>query len=233
MAYALLSGNRPCLLSEGLSWDCFLADRGLIHCTHQPHSDNIRAFAETAVDARLHNTLKDLHAFSCLSNIAYQTTRKLSPDLYNEMMVSILYRLTHLSYKSDALQEAMRSGLLAVCSAIFMQRQFMEQPCAHILDLYSSALFRLRKTTDTDLPGPMVLWLTMMFHVVAHKESPRGDWAKIWLDEAISCAGIGCWSQLREMLQSVVWIDFIHDRPGKKVFASAMLRLGKAAQVDV
>ena len=148
-------------------------------------------------------------------------------------MISILYRLTHLSYKSDALQEAMRSGLLAVSSAIFMQRQFMEQSYDHILDIYSSTLSRLRKATDTDLPVPMVLWLTMMFHVVAHKESPCGDWAKMWLDEAISCAGIGCWSQLREMLQSVVWIDFIHDRPGKKVFESAMLRLGKPLQVDV
>ena len=148
-------------------------------------------------------------------------------------MISILNRLTHLLYESDALQEAMRSGLLAVSSAIFMQRQFMEQPYDFVLDLYSSTLSRLRKATDTNLPETMVLWLTMMYHVVAHKESPPSDWANMWLDEAISCAGIGCWSQLREMLHSVVWIDFIHDRPGEKAFESAMLRLGKTSKVDV
>jgi len=233
LAYALLSGHRPFLLREGLSWDCFIANRGLIQCRHQPHDTNIRAFAETAVDARLYNALRDLHAFSCLSNLAYQTTRKLLPEMYNEMMVSILYRLTHLSFKSDPLQEAIRSGLLAYSSAIFMQRQYMGQPYDHLLKLYSNTLSRLRKATDIDLPLPIVLWLTMLSHVVAHKEFSREDWRKVWLDEAVSRAGIDTWSQAREMLKSVVWIDFIHDSLGMKVFESAILRLGKAPQIDV
>ena len=233
LEYALLFGHRPCLLEEGFSWDCFIANRGLIQCRHQPHDGHLRAFAETAVDIRLHNALSDLHAFSCLSNLAYETTRKLSPETYNETMISILYRLTHLSFESDPLQEAFRSGLLAVSSAIFMQRQFMKQPYDHLLNLYSTTLSRLRKATDIDLPVPVVLWLIMLSHVVAHKEPARGDWSTVWLDEAISRAGIDSWSQAREILKSVVWIDFIHDQLGKKVFESAMLRIGKAALVDV
>ena len=233
LAYALLSGHRPCLFREGLPWDCFIANRGLIQCRHHPHDETIRTFAETAVDARLHNALRDLHAFSCLSNLSYQTTRKLSPEIYNEMMISILYRLTHLSFDSDTFQEAMRSGLLAVSSTIFMQRQFMEQPYDHLLNLYSSNLSMLRKATAIDLPVPILLWLTMLSHVFAHKEPSYEDWREVWLDEAISRAGIDSWSQAREMLKSVLWIDFIHDRLGKKIFGSAMLRLGKASRVDV
>jgi len=144
------------------------------------------------------------------------------------MMISILYRLTHLSFKSDPLREAMRCGLLAFASAMFMQRHFMGQPYDHLLNLYSSTLFRLRKATDIDLPVSIALWLTMLSHVVAHKEPSREDWRTVWLDEAISRAGIDSWFQAREILKSVVWIDFIHDRPGKKVFELAMLRLGKA-----
>ncbi|RDL42512.1 Uncharacterized protein BP5553_02491 [Venustampulla echinocandica] len=233
LAYALLSGNRPRLLGEGISWDCYIADRGLIQCSHQPHDANIRAFAETVMDARLHNALRDLHAFSCLSNCAYQTTRKLSPETYNEMMISILYRLTHLSFKSDYLQEAMRVGLLAFSSAIFMQRQFMEQPYDNLLNLYNKALSRLRKSTDIDLPIPIVLWMTMLSNVVAPKELSRVDWRSVWLDEAVSRAGIDSWSQAREILKSVMWIDFIHDRLGKKVCESAMSRLGRPPRVDV
>ena len=233
MAYALLSGHRPCLLGEGISWDCFIANRGLIQCRHQPHEAIIRAFAETALDARLRNALRDMHAFSCLSNLAYQTTRKLSPETYNEMMISILYRLTHLSFKIDLLQEAVRSALLAFASAMFIQRRHMEQPNDHLLNLYSNTLFRLRKATDVDVPVPIVLWLTMLSHVVAHDEPSREDWRSVWLDEAISRAGIDSWAQAREILKSVVWIDFIDDRPGKEVYESAMLRLGKTPRVDV
>ena len=174
-----------------------------------------------------------MHAFSCLSNLAYQTTRKLSPETYNEMMISILYRLTHLSFKIDLLQEAVRSALLAFASAMFIQRRHMEQPNDHLLNLYSNTLFRLRKATDVDVPVPIVLWLTMLSHVVAHDEPSREDWRSVWLDEAISRAGIDSWAQAREILKSVVWIDFIDDRPGKKVYESAMLRLGKTPRVDV
>jgi hypothetical protein len=229
----MLSGRRPRLLKEGISWDCFIADRGLIHCSHQPHDANVRAFVETTVDTRLHNALRDLHAFSCISNLAYETTRKLSPDTYNEIMISILYRLTHLSFESDPLQESIRTGLIAFSSAIFIQRDFMEHPYDHLLNIYSNALFRLRKSTDIDLPVPIVLWLTMLLHLVARKEPSPADWQSIWLDEAILHAGIDLWSQAREILRSVVWVGFIHDRLGKQAFEAAMFRLQRAARFDV
>jgi hypothetical protein len=124
---------------------------------------------------RLHNALRDLHAFSCISNLGYQTTRKLSPDIYNEMLISILYRLTHLSFESDPMQEAIRIGLLAFSSTVFIQRQFMEQPYDHLLNLYSNALCRLRESAYIDLPVPIVLWLTVVSHVVAHKEPSQAD----------------------------------------------------------
>lgn len=147
-------------------------------------------------------------------------------------MISILYRLTHLSFTSNPIQEAIRCGLLAYSSAIFMQRQFMEQPYDHLLNCYSNSLFRLRKATDIDLPVPIVLWLTMLSHVVAHKEPSHEEWRTVWLDEAISRAGIDSWSQAREILKSVLWIDFIHDQLGNKVFQSAIPRLGKAPRGD-
>ncbi|MCJ1472564.1 hypothetical protein MMC13_001213 [Lambiella insularis] len=234
LEWALLSGHRPYFLGDDFSWDCFVANRDLIQCKHYPHDTTIHAFAETVMDGKLYNVLRDLHAFSCLSNFAYQTTRKLSPELYNETMISILYRLTHLSFESDPFQEALRSGLLAVSAAIFMQRQFMGQSYDHLLDLYDGALYRLREATAIDIPVSILFWLTMLSHVVAHKELAYEDWRHVWLDEAISHAGIGSWSQAREMLKSLVWIDFIHDQLGKKVFESAMMRrLGREPRVDV
>ena len=227
LSYALLSGQQPCLLGENLSWECFIANRNLIRCTHQPHDAKIDAFAETTLNAKLHNTLRDLHAFSCLSNLAYQTTRKFSPETYNEIMISVFYRLTSLSFKSEPLQEAIRSGLLSFSSTIFMQRQFMGLRYDHLLDLYDDALSTLRNIADVDLPPPIELWLIMLANIVARKESSGDDWKRVWLDEAIFRARIVSWSQAREMLKSVAWIDFIHDPPGKRISEQAMSRLGR------
>jgi len=234
LAYAMLSGRRPLLLlKEGISWDCFIAERGLIHCNHQPYDAKVRAFVETALDIRLRNALRDIHAFSCISNLAYETTCKLPPDIYNEIMISILYRLTHLSFESDPLQESIRTGLMAFSSAIFIQRDFMAHPYDHLLNIYSNALFTLRNSADIDLPVPIVLWLAMLLHLVAHKEPSPADWQSVWLEEAILQAGINSWPQAREILRSVVWVSFIHDRLGKQVFEAAMLRLQGAARFDV
>lgn len=130
----LLSGNRPRFFSKKISWDSFIAGHGIVQCRH-PSADSV--LEELSVDPKLRNAFRDLHAFSCLSNLAYQTTRKLSPAFYNEMMESILYRLTHLQFETDPIQEALRIGLLALSSTIFMQRQFMSQPSDHLLNLYT------------------------------------------------------------------------------------------------
>lgn len=230
LSYALLSGQRPRLLKEGIPWECFIAGRGLIQCSHQPHDAHIRDFLEATSDQRLHNALRDLHAFSCISNLAYQTTRKLSPEIYNEIMISILYRLTRLSFENDPMQEAIRIGLLAVSSTIFMQRQYMEHPYDHLSNLYRTAMYKLHETTDITLPVPVELWLIILLRVVMPKESSTSDWLSVWLDHTVLRAEIDSWSQAREILRSIVWVDFIHDRLGKPTFEDTMRRLGRAAE---
>jgi hypothetical protein len=222
--YAFLSGQRPLLLREGIPWDCFVADHGLRQCSHQLHDTNIHTFAEADIDARLHNAWKDVHAFSCIINVAYQTARKLSPETYNEMMISILYRLTNLHYENDPLHEAIRTGLLVFSSTIFLQRHHMKQPYERLLNLYHNALFKLRNLKTIDLPVYIVLWLTLLSHVVADKEPPPEDWRSIWLYEAIVRAGIDSWVQACEILRSLVWVDFVHSRLGQQAFEATIFQ---------
>lgn len=227
MSYALLTGHRPRLFKHGITWDCFIADRGLIKCSHQPHEDNARHFLETTLDTRLGNVLRDLHTFSCLSNLAYQTTRKIPPEMYNEIMISVLYRLTQLSFENDPIQDAIRIGLLAISSTIFMQRHFMDHPYDHLLKLYHSALFILHQSTNIDCHVPIIFWLVMLSYAVARTDHPPEDWMNAWLDKTIFRAGIDTWPQAHEMLRSIVWVDFTHDRLGKQAFEASIFRLEK------
>jgi hypothetical protein len=225
LAYALRFGHRPFIFEEDISWDCFIADKGLVKCSHQPHDAGIQGLCVTTLDKRLHNALRDLHAFSCISNVAYQTTRKLSPELYNEMIISIMYRLMHLSFEDDALHETIRIGLLAFAVTIFMRRYFLEEPYEHLLNLYNDSLSELLSSTDVVLPVPIMLWLTILSHVITDKESLPEDCRSVWLDKAIILAGTETWLQACDMLRSVAWVGFIHDSSGKRAFDAARFRL--------
>ncbi|TVY81755.1 hypothetical protein LSUE1_G003365 [Lachnellula suecica] len=232
LSYALVSGQRPLLFKEDISWDVFIADRDLVQCNHQPHSSGLHIFLSNSADTRLHNAFRDLHSFSCISNLAYQTTRKLSPEIYNDIMISILYRLTNLSFESDIIQEALRIGLLVVSSTIFMQRLFMDHPYGHLLNLYRNALFNLHNATSIALPVPVSLWMPMLFYVVAPEEAPSMNWLNTWVENIISSAGISSWTQAHEILKTIVWVDFVHDRLGEPAFEAAKLRLGTANKIE-
>jgi hypothetical protein len=232
LGLALRLGNRARLFREGIAWDCFIADCGVIRCSHEPHEAQIHAFVD-ALDPKLGNSWKDLHAFSCLSNLAYQTTRKLSPDTYNEMMISILYRLTHLSFEDDSLQEAIRTGLLTFSSTIFLTRHYMKQPYEYLVNLFSSALFKLCQSTSIIVPRPIMLWLMILYHVVAYKEPSPEDWQSVWLDKAVSLTRVNTWPQAHRILKSIMWVDFVHDTPGKKAFEAAIQRLERLKEFEL
>lgn len=204
---------------------CFVAGRNLNNCNHQPHDSIIYNFGKTVLDTRLNNTFRDLHAFSCISNVAYRTTGKLSPEMYNEMMISILYRLTNLSFEDNNLQETIRIGLLVFSTTLFMLRHFMEQPYDHLLNLFDNVLSSIREARDARLPESIEFWLVIFSHVVSVSEYPSTDWRSLWLDETILNMGINSWAQACEVLRTVMWVDFIHTRPGRQAFETAMVRL--------
>ena len=171
------------------------------------------------MDKRLQNVVKDVHALSCLSNLAYQTKCKLSPELYNEMTISILYRLTHLSYEQNDLQEAVRLGLLCFCSTVFMQRQNMEKPYEHLLDRSISTLRKLYNIESIGQTEPIIFWLLTIFAVlVGGQDSCLPNWHRLWLQQSIRSNNIGSWSHAKDTLRSIAWIDFVHDQAGKRAF---------------
>jgi hypothetical protein len=174
------------------------------------------------MQSRLRNVFKDVHALSCISNLAFQTTRKLSPELYNEMVISILYRVTLLSFESDDLQEAVRLGLLCFCSTIFIQRQYMEQSHENLLNSFTRALYRLRQTPRKILPIPIIFWQLMLLDVAAGSERHSlSYWHGVWLAEVIALGNFDSWLQAKETLRSIAWIGFVHDRPGERAFDAA------------
>ena len=231
MGRALQLGSQARLFREGIAWDCFIADRGLIRCSHEPCEAQIHGLVN-ALDPRLGNCWKDLHAFSCISNLAYQTTRKLSPDTYNETMISIFYRLMRLSFEGGSLQEAVRIALLTFSSTLFLTRHHVTQPYAHLFSLFDGALFKVCQSTIIIMPQPIMLWLMFLYHVVASDVPSPSDWQSVWLTKAITLTEVKTWPQAHKILRSVMWVGFVHDTPGKKAFGAAVQRLAPLKESD-
>lgn len=158
-----------------------------------------------------------------MSNLAYQTTGKLSPDTYNETMISILYRLAHLSLEKGTLQEAVRIALLAYTSTLFMIRPLMQKPYEHLFTLLNTSLLRVyQSASSTRLPPPLLLWLIMVFHMINRELQHAGEWSHTWLQNAIAATQLSTWPEIQHMLKSVMWVDFVHDEAGKEVFETAV-----------
>ena len=225
-------GSRPRLFREHIAWDCYIANPGVIHCSHRPHETQINIFVD-ALNTKLGNYWKDLHAFSCMSNLAYQTTRKLSPDIYNEMMISVLYRLMSLSFEKASLEEAIRIALLTFSSTIFLTSSYMTQPYERPFNIFSRALFSLCQSTNAVVPPAVMLWLLLLYHLVAYEEPRPQDWQIIWLRKAVLIAGMKGWNDAHTLVRSVMWVDFVHDLPGKKAYKTAVQRQENLAECDL
>ena len=222
LSFAISSGNPPFLLRGGICWDCFIADQDSFQCSHLGHDSELQAFVEASTHSRLRNVFKDVHALSCISNLAFQTSRKLSPQLYNEIVISVLYRLTHLNFDEDDLQESFRLGLLCFCSTVFMQRKYMAPSYDHLLNRFAGALDRLRRTLSKEPPVPIVFWLLILLAVVRGGDwSSLSHWHHIWLVEVIDRGNYNSWAQAEEVLRSIGWIGFAHNRPGEQSFDEA------------
>lgn len=225
LTLALRQGTTARLFRDAIEWGCFIAGRGLIRCSHGPYEDQIGPFV-AALDPKLANCWKDIHSFSCLSNLAYQTDRKLSSDTYNEMMISILYRLMHLPSVDEVVPALIRTALLTYCSALFLTRMYHQgNPYEHLIELFSTQLWKLHQSASIGIPRPVVLWLLVTYHWVAYNDPSPKKWQTLWLDETIALGRGAIWADTNKILKSVMWVDFVHDTLGIKIFDAAMERL--------
>ncbi|KAJ0116025.1 hypothetical protein J7T55_004969 [Diaporthe amygdali] len=68
----------------------------------------------------------------------------------------------------------------------------------------------------------------MVFYMITKGFQNAGDWSHTWLQNAISATRMSTWPEMRQVLKSVMWVDFVHDEIGQQAFKTAM-STGKTA----
>lgn len=216
LGLVLRFGCKPVFVTnEDISWNPYLPPQVRTKKTTQ-HPD----FIET-LDPRLANVWKDLHEFSTLSNLAYQTDRKLEPNTFSEIMISILYRLVALTPESPV-ENAIRLGMMVFTASVFFRWRDMKQRQAYLDGSFRDALGELRKAS-VQPPWAVLLWLLVLWEMNINGDGC--DEFLEWTCEVLRDMEISSWDGIRGVLKTVVWIDCLFDTPGRRALEPILAQM--------
>ena len=199
-----------------------MASRGLIFgglC----QVDNMISKFSKSLDEKLAIVWEDLREFSKFANLAYQTKRKIDPEMFHEIMVSVAYRLLRLRFSNDLVNEVIRAGMLTFTSTIFLQWQSMRIRYSYMISLFRNALQKLQ-VSDITIPPLVLLWLLMVWGVSIPVEIDQ-EWYSAYLLQTIQLTELRSWADVCTGLKSIMWIEFMHNGAGERMLGIAMARL--------
>lgn len=167
-------------------------------------------------DVELAKAWDTVQAFCSLVNYAAESERKIPQQLFLDTMASAMYRLIKMKFPIDSLHEAVRLGLSAFCSHIFLQWSNYRLPHHHLPTMYKLCL---AEHLGFDMASsPLMPWCLM---VGAMAVFPRGDtWLEPWLRWATGLPDSGSWGEVRASMRKYLWIDFVHDGYGADIYYS-------------
>jgi hypothetical protein len=164
------------------------------------------------VDPRLATIFWDMQHFVALINEAHYRDTRLRDQSFQEAFQSIGGRLIHLEDKFDqSMDDFLRLGLLAFLSTTF------KAPCGRASYKYLSNRYQQccqgYDSTET-ASSSLIMWLLIMGGMIGlrtYEPWLRAKWKELVNPDQ-------SWSEVRRQLQSVMWINFVHDEQGQKVF---------------
>ena len=219
-AYALLSldlsvslntGEHPHFFTDPVSWGPIFDGLTPVPAAggHGP-SRHVQS-VDSLGDRRLVVIFRDLQYFAGLMNAATGSNRRLRDTEFQNFTCSIQYRLLQLQGTlDDILGECFRLAMLAFLTTTF------QIPGKKVRYPYLASRFReCCRTVEAATPQlqDLMLWLLMVGAISVYSVDEP------WLRERWQAEVLGLvWPEARRLLQEIMWIDAIHDKPGRYAF---------------
>lgn len=212
LGWSIKNNIKPEFFEGDISWDAFM-DKALLNRFPQTElfANPELEFFIAKWDPRLQNVYIDLRSFSKMADTLITARRKLRPELFQEIMLSSQYRLLFLENSlNDRVQEAMRLGLLAYETTVFLQAPGLRLESVlfaqQLRDAVENFVVVSRETAN------LKLWLLFIGAIITFNLSDP------WLIEAIlDLTFYQEWDAIRKRLKKIMWIDAVHDDLGKYV----------------
>ncbi|KAH6884820.1 hypothetical protein B0T10DRAFT_96952 [Thelonectria olida] len=214
LGWSIKYGSKPDIYGGKVSWDPFLETALRRNPLVYPRSSSpaVRSLVESW-DYKLKNVFNDARDFAYVANQLIPSHEKLPPELFQEIMLSIQYRILLLEYpvETQPLEESIRLGLLAFESTVFLQIPGVKIRSGVLSSQLREAIEKLNASSL--VVADMKLWLLLVGSICVFEGSES------WLVESINeLTGEQTWPEVRMRIREVMWIDRIHDEPGKRAF---------------
>lgn len=171
-------------------------------------------------DIRLVNIWLDLKDFANSINVAQQTCQKLASKEFQEILISLQYRLQCLAYEHHDIQEIIRHVMLACTTTLFLKTTDLPTQCRPLAMQLRQDLGYLESQDDKNLLKLQV-WSVCISRASVLGTEGELPWLESWLRRACRMLEISTWEETRRILKSFVWMDLIHGPIGQPFFEGA------------
>ena len=122
-------------------------------------------------------------------------------------------------FEAGSIEEAIRLGLLAFSSSVLLQWKQPGMSYDHLATTYRDCLAKLKCSA---IPSRLWIWLLVVgaVSVFGHADD---KWLKPWLHVHIDLAEVASWTDMQDILKSLLWFGLVLDKPGKDVFDSTIV----------
>jgi Fungal specific transcription factor domain len=178
------------------------------------------------------NTGADLRKFCNSANIAFLTGSKIDGEIFQEILISVQYRLMTLKFSDDddddndkegKLNEALRLALLTFSNTVFLQLRGMKVRFSILSLQLKDALRSQVAWADLRRLKTVSLWILFIAAIAAVNDEDD-VWLMPLINELLSETGsFISWHMVRSILKDFIWIDQLHDEDGKAVYSRAFL----------
>ncbi|KAK0111454.1 hypothetical protein ONS95_001811 [Cadophora gregata] len=213
LSFAMCTSSTPLFFTAGnISWTSYLPRTIPVQSTTAIH--RLLSDSGIAPDTNMLAVYSDLQEFSRAANLAAQTGRKLEPDLLQDVMISIQYRLLHLKYENSDPHELLRVIMLDYSATVLLL--LFCQFGAYVWLNFPSLQVCLRihvQTGSSNERSRVWLWLLVVVGL-SQLDCDMKD-----LESYLACTvrdlGLKSWKDVLVVLKSFLWIDVLHSERGK------------------
>lgn len=156
-----------------------------------------------------------LRRFCSLVNLGRQIQRSISPELIQQTMIAVTYRLMYMNFDTGLADEVLRLGLLVFSHHVFLQWQDIKLPYPYLPTTYRNCIMDV---TNTDGTTPeLSIWLLMIGAISLYNASEE-EWLRDSIRHCAEISQVRTWKEMQETLKSYLWIDMLHESPGKRIY---------------
>ncbi|KDN61243.1 hypothetical protein CSUB01_11900 [Colletotrichum sublineola] len=193
---------------------------------HDQHLSDIRLFIDS-IDRRMSNVFQDLHDFSRLANFLVKTGRKIDPNVFQNLMTSIQYRLLYLEpIEQSSVSETFRLGMISYIATLFLKVQGAKITLTFLTDQLRSHCQKLHVSElSTTTVRLMFVWTLVVGAISVFEECDD-----LWLLPKLASLrdSLGpTWPEAKASLKKVMWMELVHSPDGIKVFQKLVLHVAK------